>query len=78
VPITIYVDQNVRFGREMVEGLRISPNKPERKVITPGTKLWANAKVAYLRDGHLKAVLQRMDISEEHQSQLISECKNVG
>jgi hypothetical protein len=78
VPVTIYVDSNVRFGRETVEGLRIYPNKLEKKVATPDTlKLWANAKAAYLRDGHLKAVLQRIDMSEDHQSQLISECKNV-
>ena len=28
VPVTIYVDSNVRFGRETVEGLRISPQPP--------------------------------------------------
>ncbi|MDH5572870.1 MAG: hypothetical protein OEY89_13980, partial [Gammaproteobacteria bacterium] len=27
VRVTIYVDNKVRFGRETVEGLRISPNK---------------------------------------------------
>lgn len=76
VSITVYVDHNVRFGKETVEGLRISQHKPEKKVLTPeNTKGWANAKIAYLRDGNLKAVLARMNMSDEHQTQLIEECK---
>lgn len=76
VPVMIYVDHNVRFGKEMVEGLRISPNKPEKKYITPSdTKLWANAKSAYARDGNLLSVLSRVNISEENQAKLIEECK---
>lgn len=78
VRITIYVDHNVRFGKETVEGLRISPHQPEqaKAVITPAsTKAWANAKAAYKRDGNLDAVLARVDISEEHQKLLIEECK---
>jgi hypothetical protein len=75
VRITVYVDKNVRFGNESVEGLRISPKPPGRKVLTPaqGTA-WENAKAAYRRDGNLGAVLSKVDISEEHQRQLIEEC----
>lgn len=78
VPITVYVDHNVRFGKETVEGLRISPHRPEptRRVLTPTmTKAWENAKAAFKRDGNLKAVLEKMEISAEHQTQLIEECK---
>ena len=76
--ITVYVDQNVRFGKETLEGLRISPNKPTRNILTPDlTKNWESAKVAFLRDGDLIAVLKRVDISREHQEQLIAECENV-
>ena len=76
VRITVYVDHNVKFGKENVEGLRISPQAPvSRRVITPEqAKAWANAKAAYLRDGNLDSVLDRVDISEEHQAQLIAEC----
>ena len=59
VPITVYVDQNVRFGRETVEGLRISPQPPapRKPVITKeNPKLWENAKAAYKRDNSFKAV----------------------
>lgn len=76
VRITVYVDQNVRFGKETVEGLRISPNAPEVKYLTPATaKAWENAKAAYKRDGNLDAVLSRVSMSEAHKAQLIAECQ---
>jgi len=77
VKVTIYVDSNVRFGRDTVEGLRISPQPPaqQKKSVTPeNAKLWANAKAAYKRDGHFNAVLERCEISDEHQQMIISEC----
>jgi hypothetical protein len=76
VRVTVYVDHNVRFGKETVEGLRISPHAPEKKRLTPeNDKAWQNAKAAYKRDGNLLAVFQRVDISQEHQDKLIAECK---
>lgn len=77
IPVMIYVDHNVRFGKETVEGLRISPNRPEKKVLTPeNAKAWEGAKAAYKRDGSLDAVLKRMDMSEENKAKLIEECAN--
>jgi len=74
--VTVYVDPNVRFGKETVEGLRISPHAPEKKILTPeNEKGWANAKAAFKRDGNLKSVLSRVDISPEHQQQLMDECE---
>lgn len=75
VRITVYVDKNVRFGNEVMEGLRISPKAPGKKKLTPdqGTA-WENAKAAYKRDGNLEAVLARVDMSEAHQRQLMDEC----
>ena len=76
VRVTIYVDSNVRFGKETVEGLRISPMKPEKKYLTPeNAKAWEGAKSAYKRDGNLDAVLKRMDMTEENQAKLIAECE---
>ena len=76
VQITVYVDPNVKFGRETVEGLRISPDTPEKPVLTPDNKKhWENAKAAYRRDKNLKSVLQRVDMSTAHQDQLITECQ---
>lgn len=78
VRITVYVDSNVRFAKETVEGLRISPQPPAegKPLITPEfPKKWASAKAAYMRDGNLDAVLAKADMSAEHQKQLIAECK---
>jgi hypothetical protein len=77
VRVTIYVDPNVRFAKETVEGLRISPQPPAegKKRLTPEmAKAWTAAKAAYKRDGNLDAVLARAEVSEEHQQQLIAEC----
>ena len=76
VRVTVYVDPNVRFGRESVEGLRINPNPPGKKQLTPdNAKQWDSAKAAFKRDRSLQNVLSRVDMSEEHQRQLIAECK---
>lgn len=76
VRVTVYVDSAVRFGKDTVEGLRINPRAPERKVLTPAmTKAWNNAKAAFKRDGNLVAVLAVLDMSEEHQELLMKECE---
>lgn len=76
VRITVYVDSNVKFGKEVTEGLRISPQPPQqRRTITPDqAKAWENAKAAYRRDGKLDTVLSRVDMSEDDQARLIAEC----
>lgn len=75
IQVTIYVAQNVPYGKETVEGLRISPHKPEKKLLTPQHKAqWARAKAAYIRDGNLNSVLARVAISQENEELLIAEC----
>lgn len=74
VRITIYVDHNVRFGKDTTEGLRISPHAPEKGVLTPDNeKAWARAITAFKRDGNLLKVLSRVDMSPEHKAQLLRE-----
>jgi hypothetical protein len=74
--ITVYVETGVKFGKELVDGLRIMPKAPERKTLKPEhEKAWANAKEAYKRDGNLDAVLARVAMSEEDQARLIAECQ---
>lgn len=76
VRVTVYVEPNVKFGSQLMDGLRISPAAPTRKKIGPQTaQAWQNAKTAYKRDGNLESVLQRADISPEHQSLLMDECE---
>ncbi len=77
VKITVYVDSNVKFGREVMEGLRISPKAPVVAWLTPeNPKGWNNAKAAFRRDGNLDAVLARLSMTDEHQQQLMQECAN--
>ena len=76
VPVTIYVDPNVRFGRDTVEGLRISPQAPviEKPVLTPdNTAVWAKAVTAFKTYGNLENVMKRMTISVEHQQMIINQ-----
>jgi hypothetical protein len=74
LPVTIYVDSNVKFGKETVEGLRVMPRSVQKPFITPGSTAWENAKAAYKRDGNLDAVLTRVNISEENKELLYEEC----
>ena len=77
IRVTIYVDSNVKFGREVMEGLRISPKAPTVAWLTPDNqRQWNNAKMAYKRDGNLDAVLSRLAMSDDHQQQLMQECAN--
>jgi len=81
VPVTIYVDSNVRFGRDTVEGLRISPQKPviTKQLITQNDeKAWNNVVLAYKRDGNFTKVLARVDISEADQAIIIDRCAENG
>ena len=75
VRVTVYVDNAVRFGKDTVEGLRLSGYNETRKAVAPGSKAWDSAKAAFRRDGNLEAVLARADMSPEHQLQLIDEVK---
>lgn len=78
VRITVYVDDKVRFGKETVEGLRISPHAPSKPTLTPeSTRLWEAAKAAFKRDGSLDKVLSRAEMSATHQAQLKAECEAV-
>lgn len=79
VPVTIYVDPSVKFGRDTVEGLRISPEPPRRSrpELTPeNSKAWERAIESFKACGNLEKVLAKMDISEENQA-LIKEAANA-
>lgn len=71
--IRVYVEKGIKFGRDVVDGLRVMP-APSRKVVTPECRAWESAKAAYVRDGNLDKVLAKADISDEHIAQLKREC----
>ncbi len=79
IAVTIYVDSNVKFGRDTVEGLRISTRLPTtiKPELKPDTKAWYNAIAAFNRDGNLDAVLARMTISDPNQEAIMKQASGV-
>jgi len=72
--ITIYVDANVRFGSDTVEGLRISTEQPKAKPeLTPKSNNWGMAIDAYKRDKNLDKVLARATVSQANQKLIIEQ-----
>ena len=79
IKVTIYVDENVRFRGDTVEGLRISPQPPviRKPEITPESPKWQSAVDAYKRDGNLDSVKKRAEISPENEKLLIEKANGV-
>lgn len=78
IKVTIFVDSNVRFGRDTVEGLRISAQAPKGKPrIKKGTGLYNRAKSAYARDKSFDVVLKHAEMSEELQDEIVKEFMNA-
>lgn len=76
VRVTIYVDSNVRFGKETMEGLRISPHKPEEKpTLTPDSDRWPKAVASYKKSKNMESILSRVQMSPAHQEQLKKEAE---
>mgnify|MGYP000486482268 CR=1 FL=1 len=70
-PITVYVDTNVKFGRDTVEGLRISTERPRltKPELTPDMAgKWERAIKSFQEYGNLEKVLDVMSISESNQN----------
>jgi hypothetical protein len=71
IPVTVYVDPSVRFGRDTVEGLRIATEAPrtQKKELLPSNKAeWQNAVAAYLRDKSFDAIEKHRTISEKNKN----------
>jgi hypothetical protein len=74
IPVSIYVDSKVRFGRETVEGLRIRPVQPKitaqgtptKAKLLPNTQAWTSA-VEYLQAGNpIANIEKKYEISPEN------------
>lgn len=75
VEVTIYVDHNVKNRGAVVDGLRISTEKPRRKekqTLTKGCHAWKRAVEAVI-DGNLDKVTGSMVVSDETLQQLKDE-----
>jgi hypothetical protein len=77
VQVTIYVDSSIRFGRDTVEGLRISTERPNvaKPELTPDSQRWKEAISAYWRDGNFDNLEKRVVISDANK-ELIKEAAN--
>jgi len=75
VAVMIYVDHSVRFGRDTVEGLRISAERPNlrKPELSPANaKAWARALDVYSQTETFSEIEKHMEISEENR-QLIKD-----
>lgn len=71
VPVTVYIKEGVKFGRNTVDGLRVHPEPPAvRRTLERGTQQWDNAIVAYQRDGNLDKVKARVDVKSEDEAEI--------
>lgn len=78
IKITVYVDHGVRFGRDLVDGLRISTEPPKaRHILQRDTKQWENALAALKRDKNLNKVKERVDITPEDEKLLMEQANAV-
>jgi len=76
--IAIYVEKNVKFGRDVRDGLRISPEAPVvelPELLPSNTAKWNQAITAYKRDKNLKKVLIHVRISSANQKLIIDQAK---
>ena len=78
ITIQLYIDNNVRFGSEIVGGVRINPNPPkQRESLVPGHNAWPNAVAAFKRDGNLNKVMEHMDITADNQKLIMEQANAV-
>ena len=83
IPISVYVDQKVRLGRDIVEGLRIRPIQPRpagttqtKIVLTSDSPNWKQI-VDWLKAGNkIEAVIAKYDISEADLGKLKKEIQD--
>ena len=76
IPVIVFVDPNVRFGRSMVEGLRIK-EAAAKKTLTRSDKLmWDRAIQSYKNNSHFDAVIKHVDMTEEDQKFIIDGVAN--
>lgn len=76
VPVYIYVENKIKFGRNFTEGLRIQTSRANKKRVTSQNSSVDKCKTTLKRDGNLDKFLQRMIISPENQELLINECNS--
>ena len=74
-PVKIYVTDKVKFGSDVVSGLRVAKEPPvlTKPELKPNTKAWENAMAAYKRDGNFDAIEQRVSVSDINKQLIIKD-----
>ena len=77
--VTVYTEQGIRFGRDTVEGLRISTEKLRiaKPALNQQGPQWANAVAAYKRDKSFTAIEKRCTVSDEQKELIKMEAGDV-
>jgi len=85
IPVSIYVNPNVRLGNDTVEGLRIRTVQPKfdkkgqvkKQELTPESKNWG-AIIKWVQDGNdIQKVWEKYEVSEEHKAKFLQEVEEV-
>jgi len=75
VRVSIYVDQKVKFGKDVVEGLRIRPYSPkEKEDLTPNHERWAGAVESYKENKDMAIIKKYFNLSKENEEKLVAAC----
>jgi len=79
VSVMVYVDPSVRFGRDTVEGLRISTEKPKvgKPELKPNTTEWTNAIASYLKYKTFDKIELHRTISDENKELIKKDAKEM-
>lgn len=77
IDVTVYVDSNVRFGRDTVEGLRIDTKPPVivKDELLPDTDAWERAIQSCIKTGNLDLVKKHMKVSKENEAKIIADAE---
>lgn len=69
VTVQLYIDPGAKLKGEIVGGVRVHPDPPRKTkpVLLRDTQQFDNAVSAYIRDGNLDKVLERVQVSKADQ-----------
>jgi len=75
IPISVYVDSNVRFGKETTEGLRIRPVQPKfsKPELKPDTQQWKSAVDFLKGSGSISQIKAKYNLSQENEKKIQDE-----
>lgn len=74
VPVSVYVLENVRIGRDVTEGLRISPNQPQahKEPLTETSEKFNKAVEVYAKTKTFDRIEQTMSVSDNVKEKIVN------